>query len=1017
MRYKLNIQGFADSTPDVGSVFESWKFNDTVDALELGVSSLSISFLCNGNTYSYFNTRKGFITYSISSTWNDDEIVYDTTAWTNSNYQIIRVSKSSSDYASFVTWAKANGGVLLEKGTYKWVDSPTNTYEGETMWQINKPLNFTSNSIDFTTIYISASKEKFNYINSSQNIKVYNYGSTWTNDAYKTITTTTDQYVDYDFYNYAITGGQLVKQVELPKLKAGTYVWADTLIFDGTVDIYTTLNFTSNNTNYDNLDVHSTKGGSMYYGIDTVYISDWVDTAYKIIVLSSEQEVSQEFYDWAITNGNLVYQEEKATLPAGAYKFNSTITGLSESDATQTLRFKLNLQGATYQGTAIAYGTSGISYTVIIGDESTTATLYADGAWEDDIYRIITITSDQEVTKSFYDWFMANAEIDHTIQAGTYNFVQHPETPDVFSQAFKFTSNKVDFTKMECKNTFGTLFSLFYDTGEVATSTNSVMTFKNSNYRVIEVEEAQEVDQTFYDWFTANTADSSQSIIIKKGKYLFNEELTEQTSALYFQNFKTIFSHINFTGLVLYNIGSNKSGYFFSDTNTTRINTNDGTWLNPQSRQFELTEDYNIAENNSSLSTKDALLIEDWFEANTTRGIDYHPLRVNGKLCNTWNGKAINKLNDKYIERKYSISGSFTNCTDQSYAKTNTIYSTDSIQLVLTANDGYELDYSKINVQNASVSFFDETDTSMLMAYIYNPLGNVSVSLSATPKTYTITTNLSNCGGNAENATTIQYGGGAILYFTANTGYELPDGVELTNVGSYNWNKETGKLVIAKPSGNVTIKIEAEQTMTQLATPQNVSVEDTTLSFDEVENAEEYEIFVDNVSIGSYQGAKTFTLPTALELGGGTQPVVAEGYNVMQGDIKVSSSVYQSLTDLNNGGTLQAFGNTCGLSFSLQMVKIFKMGVRLGIDESSDEGPEQTEDGKWKVTIKIPFLDKTYETADIHSLEFDYTNNTAIYTTIEAEDIDIENHTITFIAEKVDGSTLVLFYYNSSSAN
>ena len=121
---------------------------------------------------------------------------------------------------------------------------------------------------------------------------------------------------------------------------------------------------------------------------------------------------------------------------------------------------------------------------------------------------------------------------------------------------------------------------------------------------------------------------------------------------------------------------------------------------------------------------------------------------------------------------------------------------------------------------------------------------------------YTITANLANCTANSDNPITIEENGGAILYFTANTGYELPDGVELTNVGSYNWDKTTGKLVIARPSGNVTIKIVAKQTMTQLATPSNVSVENTTLSFDEVENAEEYEVFVDNVSIGSYQISK-----------------------------------------------------------------------------------------------------------------------------------------------------------------
>ena len=121
---------------------------------------------------------------------------------------------------------------------------------------------------------------------------------------------------------------------------------------------------------------------------------------------------------------------------------------------------------------------------------------------------------------------------------------------------------------------------------------------------------------------------------------------------------------------------------------------------------------------------------------------------------------------------------------------------------------------------------------------------------------YTITANLANCTANSDNPITIEENGGAILYYTANEGYELPNGVELTNVGSYNWDKATGKLVIARPSGNVTIKIVAKQSMPQLATPQNVAVENTTLSFDEVENAEEYEVFVDNVSIGSYQVPK-----------------------------------------------------------------------------------------------------------------------------------------------------------------
>lgn len=38
----------------------------------------------------------------------------------------------------------------------------------------------------------------------------------------------------------------------------------------------------------------------------------------------------------------------------------------------------------------------------------------------------------------------------------------------------------------------------------------------------------------------------------------------------------------------------------------------------------------------------------------------------------------------------------------------------------------------------------------------------------------------------------------------------------------------------------------------QLATPENVEVDGTIVSFSEVENAQSYEFFVDGVSIGSY---------------------------------------------------------------------------------------------------------------------------------------------------------------------
>lgn len=69
----------------------------------------------------------------------------------------------------------------------------------------------------------------------------------------------------------------------------------------------------------------------------------------------------------------------------------------------------------------------------------------------------------------------------------------------------------------------------------------------------------------------------------------------------------------------------------------------------------------------------------------------------------------------------------------------------------------------------------------------------------------------------------------------------------ITPIKYYLGNKELSKMYLGSKL------VYQKSLLPKLATPQNVSVEGTTLSFDEVENAEEYEVFVDNASIGSYQ--------------------------------------------------------------------------------------------------------------------------------------------------------------------
>lgn len=292
----------------------------------------------------------------------------------------------------------------------------------------------------------------------------------------------------------------------------------------------------------------------------------------------------------------------------------------------------------------------------------------------------------------------------------------------------------------------------------------------------------------------------------------------------------------------------------------------------------------------------------------------------------------------------------------------------------VTLNDGYVLDTVTLLGNEQQGTLKSKTDNSFIITAGSGAIGNITLtSKQATPTTgtikfgtvaptkyylgnkavdriymgtvllykkaivYTITANLANCTANSDNPITIEENGGAILYYTANTGYELPDGVELTNVGSYNWDKTTGKLVIARPSGNVTIKIVAKQSMPQLATPQNVSVENTTLSFDEVENAEEYEVFVDNVSIGSYTKPSYILTsdsiaPHNIEVNG--TALTSLPYTLQSGDVIIANLMGMEDSALTVNGVKQTSNN--------QTFTLTNTNIAIELVSGSFNGPKVT---------------------------------------------------------------------------
>lgn len=73
---------------------------------------------------------------------------------------------------------------------------------------VSSEFSFVSNSVTYSKIAVFRG---IGYENSDGPVIAYD-GRSWKKDTYKIITLSTTQTVSVDFYNWAITGGNLVKQ-------------------------------------------------------------------------------------------------------------------------------------------------------------------------------------------------------------------------------------------------------------------------------------------------------------------------------------------------------------------------------------------------------------------------------------------------------------------------------------------------------------------------------------------------------------------------------------------------------------------------------------------------------------------------------------------------------------------------------------------------------------------------------------------------------------------------------------
>lgn len=276
----------------------------------------------NPSTITYGSTAT--LTYTAETGYElpDDVVVNGATySWDSATGKLV-LSNAVSDVT--ITIVGESAGVTLEAGTYKWIDSPVM----ENAPQLDFPISYLSNSEFFTKIYLGiyTSGQRtigYNYYPSSSNpMKGYVVGHGWgshgcdedgeytittANTAYQTITISADQTVSQEFYDWAITANNLIKQ-EQPATSE-TWLLNENLT---NVSLETTIiNFTSNGVTYDRImrlyntemDADELDYGKL--GVEPFAIAfengAWSDNAYRTITF--DEIPTGNLLTWLQANG------------------------------------------------------------------------------------------------------------------------------------------------------------------------------------------------------------------------------------------------------------------------------------------------------------------------------------------------------------------------------------------------------------------------------------------------------------------------------------------------------------------------------------------------------------------------------------------------------------------------------------------------------------------------------------------------------------------------------------------
>lgn len=361
-------------------------------------------------TFSSMTVNSSALTYIYPT--GDVINAYTTAAatWIDSGWRTITITEDVQVPSDFLTWFENNTYVPLKAGTYQFIAQPAISSPPSNIY-----IPFTSDSVAY--IKIAFLTDGMHYVKTSDtsdnlSLTVYSASTGWTDEKYRVITVTADTFIYRAQYTWFTANTS--PYTPTYTLEAGTYEFANDVPYS-TKLIQQALIFSSYPTNgisdYVGLAITANTlafkyvldGADKYINVNrSIDNPVWKNDGYKTITLSTAQTVSAKFYNWAITDGNLVKQEDPTS---EIWLLNETLT----PSINLTVNFISN--NISYTSLHCAYNDDPLDPTLYLSYGIPGDTNYKQvylGHWLDGLEAYRTLTFSTPPTGNLLTWLQAN---------------------------------------------------------------------------------------------------------------------------------------------------------------------------------------------------------------------------------------------------------------------------------------------------------------------------------------------------------------------------------------------------------------------------------------------------------------------------------------------------------------------------------------------------------------------------------------------------------------------------------